>query len=122
MASVSILEPHPTSSYSIVSAKTSGTAIRIVGAQTATTSTSNVAIRSAMSGGFSPNIAATGGGDVIIQGTNSTSATTDALALGNMQIQASAGNISIDGGTQGISFGAGSRAGAGTLVSSRQRM
>ena len=108
----------PSTTYSIVSAKTSGTAIRIVGAQTATSSTSNVAIRSAMSGSFSPNIAATGGGDVIIQGTNSTSATTDALALGNMQIQASAGNISIDGGAQGISFGAGSRAGAGTLVSS----
>ena len=71
-----------------------------------------------MSGSFSPNIAATGSGDVIIQGTNSTSATTDALSLGNMQIQASAGNIGIDGGTQGISFGAGSRAGAGTLVSS----
>ena len=56
---------------------------------------------------FHRAIAATGGGDVIIQGTNSTSATTDALALGNMQIQASAGNISIDGGTQAVEFGTG---------------
>ena len=89
---------------SIISAKTSGTAISISGAEGASTSSNNARGIVNWSGSSTLNITASGGGDINLTGTAGSN-TAQAISLNGTNIYAAGGNITLNGGTKQIDIG-----------------
>ena len=87
----------------ITTGATTGTAISLSGLVSGGTSTNAFGVIAWLSTG-AENISATGGGAVTINGSAS-NGTADAIALNKTNIYATAGNISLNGGTQRIALG-----------------